>query len=1448
MGTSGSTPNVTREDIRSVFSRLDEPCTPLTVAEVAEKLECTKRTAQHNLETLAELGELQTKQIDGQSKIWWRSGDGSESAGQQSDLTEFNRFVSAVEDYAIFMLDPHGTIVSWNEGAKQIKGYAKREILGEHLSTFYTDADIEDGMPDANLETAAAEGRIEDKGWRVRKDGSRFWADVVITAIHDDDGTLQGFTKVTRDITEQRYKQLQEEQTQLLERIATGAPLEECLSALCASISRLNPGTKASILLADAEREAFQRSIAPDLCPSWAEGLEGTPINDLMSGTCGEAVFRGQPVTCEDVTTDDRWAEDWRNLCIVNGVMAGHSVPIHDADGDPLGSFMLCFDEPNAPTEWEHRLADFGTHIARIAIERERSRRALHDSEERLRLATDAAEMGIWEIDCQSDAPAVRSPRHDEIFGYEEPIEDWTFEGDSLDHVHPDDRERIEAGFEKALKTGDWETECRIIRADGEQRWIAAHAEVYDDNGEAARVIGTVEDITERKERERELERTRDLLVKTERIADVGGWEIDPASRDVFWTDYLFDLLEFPADEEPSLEEALDVYHEDDRPAVKQAVEVALDTGEPFDIDARYWTGSGELRWLRVQGEPETVDSDITTLRGAVQDITERKERERDLDQYRAVTHAVNDAIITIDETSTIRSVNPAVKDIFGYDPEELVGERLTVLMAENLTDRHLSAFGNYLDSGERTLEWDYVEMSGRHRDGSEIPLALSFSEVEHGGERLFTGVVRDVTERKQRERELTQQHEQIEDLKDRLLETSPTGIVVLDSTNEVTLANDRAADILGMTREELIGLPYDTSQFNFVDRTGEPLSDGDLPFERLRTTGDSVFGVEVGLTPNGHRIWLSINATPLSDEQAHEPPETVVAFEDITDHKRANDALEHLNDTSRELMNADTQAISERAADITQEVLAIPYASLWRYDETTGDLQLHTASTASGIDPASIRYPEQFEERAWQTFVSTELDASNEFPPVSDSAPSEEPLRSEVIVPLGRHGVICAGSLSPGAFDETTIDLAETVAATIETALDRAGDEQALARQNEELTRLDRINSIIREIDQALVQAETREEIDRVVCEQLSASDLYEFAWIGETDPGTATIVPREWAGIDPGYLDQLTITTDETPTGQGPIGTAVKTREPQVVQDIITASRFAPWREHTLAQDVRSCLSIPLVYNDALYGVLTVYAEQPLTNERHHDVLAELGETIAHAISSAETKQALQTDSVVELSLQVREPDTILSRLAQQVSCQIEFEGLISHSAETAQVFVTTRGASADEICTAATESLAIETMTMLSESEDGCRFKLVMTDPPLAAVLIDQDAEIRQLTLDADGVTAVVDLPTTKDVRPVIETVQTTFPETELVSRRTCPRSREPLHTCRVVYEESLTDRQQETLRTAYLSGFFESPRGTTGQELAEAMDVSQPTFVQHLRAGQRNLFEMLFDGSE
>lgn len=127
--------------------------------------------------------------------------------GMISVERRFQLFIDAVRDYAIYMLDPEGIVSSWNSGARRFKGYQASEIIGQHFSRFYTEDDRQAGVPQQALAIAEREGKFEAEGWRVRKDGSRFWASVVIDPIRDENGNLFGFAKVTRDITERREAQ-----------------------------------------------------------------------------------------------------------------------------------------------------------------------------------------------------------------------------------------------------------------------------------------------------------------------------------------------------------------------------------------------------------------------------------------------------------------------------------------------------------------------------------------------------------------------------------------------------------------------------------------------------------------------------------------------------------------------------------------------------------------------------------------------------------------------------------------------------------------------------------------------------------------------------------------------------------------------------------------------------------------------------------------------------------------------------------------------------------------------------------------------------------------------------------------------------------------------------------------------------------------------------------------
>ncbi|WP_265112244.1 PAS domain S-box protein [Halosolutus halophilus] len=260
--------------------------------------------------------------------------------------------------------------------------------------------------------------------------------------------------------------------------------------------------------------------------------------------------------------------------------------------------------------------------------ERKEAQRQLEESERLYRTLTENfpnGTVGVYDHDLRYTLAAGEkvgdpAPSAEEIEGTRMPE---LYSDDAVTDLEPLFRTAIEDG-----ETGTIETE--VVGRD----WRVWATPLRDADGEIYAGLSFAQDITEQKEHERELERALDLLERTERIADVGGWELNPQTQDVFWTDHVFELLEVHSDEEPPLDEALDMYHEEDKPIVEDAVEDALASGDPFDVEVRLRTAaSDQIRWLRLQGDPETVDDEVISFRGAVQDITERKQREQRLEE-----------------------------------------------------------------------------------------------------------------------------------------------------------------------------------------------------------------------------------------------------------------------------------------------------------------------------------------------------------------------------------------------------------------------------------------------------------------------------------------------------------------------------------------------------------------------------------------------------------------------------------------------------------------------------------------------------------------------------------------------------------------------------------------------------------------------------------------------
>ena len=228
----------------------------------------------------------------------------------------FRLLVEAVEDYAIFLLAPDGRILTWNLGAQRIKGYTADEIIGQHFSRFYTPEDQEAGRPATLLGWAAEYGRYEDEGWRVRKDGTRFWADVILTALRDETGEPYAFAKITRDLTERRAAE-ERERALLVEREARSAA-EEALRARdrflsIASHELKTPAASLSLTVESLQRasaggrldgERLTAGLARLATATDRLGMLVDELLDVSRLSAGRMEFRNEPTDLVNVVRD----------------------------------------------------------------------------------------------------------------------------------------------------------------------------------------------------------------------------------------------------------------------------------------------------------------------------------------------------------------------------------------------------------------------------------------------------------------------------------------------------------------------------------------------------------------------------------------------------------------------------------------------------------------------------------------------------------------------------------------------------------------------------------------------------------------------------------------------------------------------------------------------------------------------------------------------------------------------------------------------------------------------------------------------------------------------------------------------------------------------------------------------------------------------------------------
>jgi PAS domain S-box-containing protein len=291
----------------------------------------------------------------------------------------FRLLVESVKDYAIFMLDPEGRVSSWNSGAERIKGYRADEIIGHPFSRFYTEEDVKRGKPDQALEVAAAQGRFEDEGWRVRKDGSRFWANVTISALRDSAGNLRGFAKVTRDFTERK----QVEEALVLEisnALVSNLDYRNLLAAIGASIRQVKPHFYSSLALYDAASKKLRMQVLT--APTEAIVSERDVLMPVEGSPAGWAFSKREPLLLNRVDTQ-QYAPEVKQRLENLGVKSGCWLPL-TSHGRVLGTLVVASDQPDAFVEKDLRLLILVANQVAVAVDNALSFQQIAETQKKL--------------------------------------------------------------------------------------------------------------------------------------------------------------------------------------------------------------------------------------------------------------------------------------------------------------------------------------------------------------------------------------------------------------------------------------------------------------------------------------------------------------------------------------------------------------------------------------------------------------------------------------------------------------------------------------------------------------------------------------------------------------------------------------------------------------------------------------------------------------------------------------------------------------------------------------------------------------------------------------------------------------------------------------------------------------------------------------------------------
>jgi PAS domain S-box-containing protein len=797
------------------------------------------------------------------------------------------------------------------------------------------------------------------------------------------------------------------------------------------------------------------------------------------------------------------------------------------------------------------------------------------------------------------------------------------------------------------------------------------------------------------------------------------------------------------------------------------------------------------------------------------------------------IKHFPNGLVTLFDEELRFRIVGGHGFDDLEISPEDLEGNRLQEALPEENVKALQPLYEAALD-GE--INRTTLSLENRVFDILVVPLRDQAGTVVAG-----MTVSQDITEREQQKRELEQAHERYH----ALIENAPVPIFVCDETGEIVEVNEQAERLVGRSRNELLGesqaiLHPEGEEDRYRDLFETHIVEGGT--RRYCPDGEQLYVA----TDTGERIPVEISVSTIEwgeGKLAHG------IFKDISEQVWYENTLEELYENSGKLLAAETEVeIAQSVVDAARDILDLQLVSVNLFEPDEEALEPVAFSddilTTIGQPP-----PLPIEDSvAGEAFLSKKTIRVDDVRSHEHVYNPQTNIRSQLIVPIDEFGVIICGHPTPAEFTPANQRLLELLARHAEAVLERTQREkelrqreQELAEQTRELQQVETLNDHIRELTQIAIQAEHRIELEQEVCDLFVTNDAHTFVWCGEPSPEKTELVPQTWTGDDQGYLGSVRFKVEEETT-EPAVQTAL-TKDITVVSNIARGAQNNPWRREAIRRGFRSVISVPIVYQDAIYGVLTVFStEQGAFPERVQRIFQDWGELMGYSLNQIEKTSAVLSTRGTVLRFELESRSCPLLRLAQECQCLLQFVGLRQQEGQYSQAYVRILDQIPEQFQEVIHEATGISSVTPVQESTESSLFKIEFSEPFIATELAKYGIRLQNISGIENGVANIrVTTPQAIPVHRTVEIVSLEYPEATLLETEEVEDIRGPLYPYSDQIMNRLTEHQQEAIELAFHSGYFDSPKGLTGNEIANKMDISSSSFHNHLRAAEREILK-------